>query len=267
MTDANFEYLRRLARENTGIELSDHKKEMIYSRLVRRIRMLKMSSFDSYCRYLAANMDKELTDFINAITTNLTSFFRENHHFEYLRQTVLPELKERNRHLRKVRIWSAGCSTGEEAYSLAMILSLAGFDSGWELRVMATDLDSSVITHAKAGVYAKDRFEHMSPDRMQRFFTPSGDGAYYTIKPSLAQMVTFRQMNLLQSWPIVGPFDLIFCRNVVIYFSKETQHTLFDRFAGILAENGYLFIGHSESLHGVSDRFESLGRTIYRKVR
>lgn len=267
MTERNFEFLRKLARENTGIELSDHKKEMIYSRLVRRIRFLKLGSFDHYCDYLNTHTAAELTDFINAITTNLTSFFRENHHFEFLKATVFPQIRANNRISKRLRIWSAGCSTGEEPYSIAMSIMEGGFDTGWDAKILATDLDSNVVAHGSAGLYDKERVEGIGKERIQKWFTPSVDGQQYQVKPPLQQLISFKQLNLLQSWPMSGPFDVIFCRNVVIYFSKDTQKTLFDRYANMLADGGYLFIGHSESLYGVSDRFESLGRTIYRKIK
>lgn len=272
MTDKDFEFIRKLAHEHTGIVLTDHKREMIYSRIVRRIRALKLKSFDDYCNYLQSHVGEELTHFINAITTNLTSFFRETHHFEFLRSTVFPELKQKRAKEKRVRGWSAGCSTGEEPYSIAITMAEA-FDSTWDAKLLATDLDSNVLAHAQTGLYVADRVNQIDDQRQQKWFTqekqPTASGSQqdnlYRVKPSLQTMLSFKQLNLLGDWPMKGPFDFIFCRNVVIYFSKETQRILFDRYANMLSSDGYLFIGHSESLHGVTNRFESLGKTIYRK--
>ncbi|MEZ5505153.1 MAG: protein-glutamate O-methyltransferase [Gammaproteobacteria bacterium] len=270
MTDRDFEFIRTIARSRTGIELGDHKKEMIYSRIVRRIRSLDLGSFAEYCEYLEQNNDSELTPFINAITTNLTAFFRENHHFEYLAKTVFPEIKRRHTGDRRIRIWSAGCSTGEEPYSIAMTLHQHFGSERWDARILATDLDTNVLSHGRNGIYGRDRMTGMSEDLLRKYFqvqrgaNPEDDR--YRAKEFLRDYIRFNQLNLLESWPMSGPFDIIFCRNVVIYFSKETQKTLFDRYADILRPGGYLFIGHSESLHGVSRRFESLGRTIYRRI-
>lgn len=271
MTDRDFAFIRSLAKKHTGIELGDHKKEMIYSRIVRRIRSLRLDSFASYCAYLESNLEQELTDFINAITTNLTSFFRESHHFDFLGDTVLPELKERRQMEKRIRIWSAGCSTGEEPYSLAMVLHEAMKNtSGWNARILATDLDSNVVAHGRAGIYSGERFANVDSKLVNKYFSRVSDTTVsegsLVAGQELKQYITFNRLNLLGQWPMKGKFDVIFCRNVVIYFSKETQRTLFDRYADILNPDGYLFIGHSESLHGVSRRFESLGRTIYRKV-
>ena len=270
MTDTDFAFIRTLAKDKTGIELGDHKKEMIYSRIARRIRALRLNSFVDYCGYLEQNLDAELTDFVNAITTNLTAFFRESHHFEFLKSTVLPELKQKHRVSKRVRIWSAGCSTGEEPYSLAMTLKEAGLGSGgWNAKVLATDLDSNVVAHGRNGVYGADRLKGLESKIVKSYFSPCADKGgqqCYQVNDDIRSFITFNRLNLLNEWPMKGKFDVIFCRNVVIYFSKDTQRVLFDRYANLLNPDGYLFIGHSESLHSVSKRFESLGRTIYRKV-
>ena len=270
MTDADFEFIRKLSKEKTGIELGDHKKEMIYSRIVRRIRQLKKGSFTEYCRFLETDGEQELTHFVNAITTNLTSFFREGHHFEYLKDQVLPELKKLHSRDKKIRIWSAGCSTGEEPYSIAMTLSGACKIPEWNAKILATDLDTNVVAHGKRGIYARDRVDGLPPSIVKNHFSHYAGSrpneSVYEVDEDIKKYVTFNKLNLLGNWPMKGQFDVIFCRNVVIYFNKETQRQLFDRYANILAPNGYLFIGHSESLHGVTKRFESLGRTIYRKI-
>ncbi len=268
MSDADFRFIQQIAKERTGIELGNHKREMIYSRIVRRIRVLKLQDFDSYCRYLEQNPDAELTNFINAITTNLTAFFREKHHFDYLLETALPEIKKRNQSTKRIRIWSAGCSTGEEPYSLAMTLHRALGREKWDAKILATDLDTNVVAHGRRGVYAKERVEGLPDAVVREYFQPvqQGNSLAYEVHDEIKSYITFNHLNLLGPWPMKNSFDIIFCRNVVIYFSKDTQRTLFDRYANVLKEDGYLFIGHSESLHGVSKRFDSLGKTMYRKT-
>jgi chemotaxis protein methyltransferase CheR len=267
MTDDNFHVIAALSLKYTGIVLSDHKKQMVYSRLARRIRALKLHTFEEYCELINQPKSQELSDFINAITTNLTSFFRENHHFEYLENTVFKDLKLKNKDSKKVRIWSAGCSTGEEPYSLAMTVARS-FPSGWDVRILATDLDSEVLNKAKQGLYNVDRVEGLDSAISKRWFLKSRDQSNtdVQVKKELQEYITFNRLNLLESpWPMKQKFDVIFCRNVVIYFNKDTQKTLFGRYADQLKDDGHLFIGHSESLHNVSDRFKSLGQTIYQK--
>lgn len=266
MSKENFCVIQKVAYDLTGIQLGEHKKNMVYSRLSRRLRSLDLKTFDPYCDILKCRDHPELGDFINAITTNLTSFFRENHHFEYLKNTVLPELIRKHQKDKRIRIWSAGCSVGEEPYSIAMVVREKVHPS-WDVKLLATDLDTNVVAHGKAGVYESDRIESVSDERKKKWFSCSSDGGSVKVKPSLQELITFKSLNLLEKWPIKGPFDVIFCRNVVIYFDKETQKKLFDRYADLLAPGGYLFIGHSESLHRVSDRFKSLGKTMYQKIR
>lgn len=267
-TDQNFEQLRRIAFEHTGIVLGENKRQMMYGRLARRIRQLGLASFDDYCARLERDPDGEVGELINAITTNLTAFFRENHHFEHLAGTALPEILAANAASRRLRIWSAGCSTGEEPYSIAMTLAETANLSGWDARILATDIDTNVVAKADAGVYAAERVQGMEPRRVKRWFeTGGGEGAgrLRVVRP-LCDLIAFRPLNLLGPWPMRGPFDVIFCRNVVIYFDKEAQRQLFARYADILAPHGYLYIGHSETLFKISDRFRAIGGTIYRKL-
>jgi len=266
MSQKNFDQVKEVAYALTGIKLTDHKKNMIYSRLARRIRQRGLNSFDDYCHLLNQQGNDEATEFVNAITTNLTSFFRENHHFEYLKNSVFPELIKKNSASRRVRVWSAGCSTGEEPYSIAICLSEQMPIGSWDIKVLATDLDTNVVAHAKRGVYQDDRIESIDEGRSRKWFLRDANGSEVRVKRSLQELITFKPLNLLERWPMKGPFDVIFCRNVVIYFDKETQKKLFNRYADMLAPGGYLFIGHSENLHKVCNRFESLGKTIYRKI-
>ena len=268
-TESMFDQIRQLVKRHTGIVLSDGKQDMVYGRLTRRLRALELADFDSYMKIIEREDEQELIHLVNAITTNLTSFFREGHHFEYLKSTIFPHLLEQNADSRKIRIWSAGCSTGEEPYSLAMTVRdfFADYD-GWDVRIVATDLDSNVVEKAKAGIYDIARVEGVSSE-YKKSWMQRGKGAksdLVKMKPALQSLITFKQLNLLHGWPIKGPIDIIFCRNVVIYFDKDTQRELFSRYADVLNEDGYLFIGHSENMFNVCDRFESLGQTIYQRI-
>jgi len=267
MTDSDFNAIAELAGEHTGIVLGPHKRNMVYGRIARRIRALGLSSFKQYIEFLKNNPKDEMSNFINAITTNLTSFFREPHHFQYLQNELLPELRRLNAESRKIRIWSAGSSIGQEAYTIAMTIVRANFPSNWDIKILATDLDSNVLDTGRRGVYPIDHIDQLDPAIVKQFFRKSTDGRSVQVSDELRNMVSFKRLNLLEKWPMKGPFDLIFCRNVVIYFNKDTQRVLFDRYANYLRSDGRLFIGHSENLSGVCDRFQSLGQTIYRKMR
>lgn len=268
-TNDDFDFLRKLANSRTGIVVGDDKFDMFYSRLSRRVRNLKLNNFAEYCEYLKSGEDQaELTELVNAITTNLTAFFRENHHFEYLRDHALPDRMRLNGSDRKIAIWSAGCSTGEEPYSLAMTLSEMPALRGWQVGLTATDIDSNVLAAAASGVYAGDRVRDLSESLLKRCFL-KGTGSQagkVKVKTLLRKMIEFRQLNLMDAWS-EEPRDIIFCRNVLIYFDKDSKRRLIERYAETLKPGGYLFIGHSESLYQITDRFELIGNTIYRKVR
>jgi chemotaxis protein methyltransferase CheR len=269
LTDANFRFLCKLANSHSGIVLTDAKRQMIYSRLVRRLRALRLASFDDYCEMLESGDPGEFIEFINAITTNLTAFFREMHHFEHLAQKVVPELLQQHAADRRIRIWSAGCSTGEEPYSLAMTLAetIPNIER-WDVKLLATDLDTNVLAKAASGIYDEKRVEGMARARLDRWFMrgTGGNSGSVCVRPELKQLISFKQLNLMEDWPMRGPFDVIFCRNVVIYFDKPTQRRLFERYADLMVPFGHLFIGHSENLFKVTERFEPLGQTIYRRV-
>ena len=265
----DFEHIRDLVGDRTGIVLSDHKIDMVYGRLSRRLRQLGIRKFAEYLSRLQGD-EKELVEFTNALTTNLTSFFREPHHFDYLRSTGLPNLIK-NRANKKLRIWSAGCSTGEEPYTIAMTVkeAMASYPN-WDVKILATDLDSNVVNRARSGIYSQDKVNGVDQTRIKKWFRKGrGDehAGQLKVASELQEMITFKQLNLMHDWPMKGPFDIIFCRNVVIYFNKDTQRELFDRYANYMADDGYLFVGHSESLHKVSDRFKLIGKTIYHKAR
>lgn len=268
-TDRDFNYIRKIIGESTGIVLADAKRQMVYGRLSRRLRELGLSDFKDYCEIVKQNNSPELTQFVNAITTNLTAFFRENHHFEYLKNTLLPELVKTNESSRRIRIWSAGCSTGEEPYSLAMVVSeFFASRPNWDVKILATDLDTNVLQKASNGLYELEKLEGISDQRKKKWLRKGRDAFKDKVKvsPELQELITFKQLNLLEDWPFKGPFDFIFCRNVVIYFSKDTQRTLVSRYADKLVSKGHLFLGHSESLFKVSDDFKLQGQSMYRKV-
>jgi chemotaxis protein methyltransferase CheR len=266
--EEDFQSLRALVKLLTGIHLSEQKRELVYGRLTRRLRALQLRSFAEYRERLQRD-GQEVAELCNAITTNLTSFFREPHHFQYLREHVLAPLAAGRSAGRRLRIWSAGCSTGEEPYSIAMtILEALPEAASWDVRILATDLDSDVLRRARRGVYPVERTRCLSPARLQRFFSERQEagGLCHQIAPEVAALVTFKQLNLIQALPMRGPLDAIFCRNVVIYFDKETQRELFVRIARLQRPRDLLFLGHSESLFKVCDSYALIGKTIHRRV-
>ncbi len=264
MSAEDFRRLSIFAYSQSGIVLSESKQEMVYSRLIWRLRTLGDKSFRDYLRRVENNVDGESTIFLNAITTNLTSFFRENHHFEFLKDTVIPELKRRLREERKIRIWCAAASTGEESYSLAIVFREAfASASDWDVNILATDLDSTVLETAQRGIYPVRHTEGMDEGRKKKWFRAHGEDKL-EVDESLKEMITFKQLNLMDKWPMLGVFNIIFCRNVIIYFDQVTRKKLFERMSTLIDGNSYLFLGHSENLMNVSDGFQSLGRTVYK---
>jgi chemotaxis protein methyltransferase CheR len=268
----DFNALRALVHQVTGISLADTKRNLVYGRLSRRLRALGLGSFAEYRQLLVAEPDGvEMVEFCNAITTNLTSFFRESHHFEYLRQhRLVPLANARPGH--RVRIWSAGCSTGEEPYSIAMTVCEAlgkGSDQALrvDLKILATDLDSDVLARARSGVYTPDHIKGLNTTQLGKFFDarPVEGQPRYAVKSAVSRLITFKQLNLMHDLPMRGPLDVIFCRNVVIYFDKDTQRRLFQRFARLQRPGDLLFIGHSESMFKVSEAYTLIGRTIYQR--
>jgi len=266
-TQEDFEYIKKLVHEESGINLSDAKQDMVYSRLARRVRALKIADFKQYCNYLDSHHQDELVHAINAITTNLTHFFRENHHFDLLKQQIIPEIVKQQPRGKRIRIWSAGCSTGEEPYSIAISLkdALPNY-SQWDCKILATDLDTNVIDTCNAGVYDNKRIEPIDERNAKRWFSPHPSHANRVIIDNeLKKDISFKQLNLINDWPVKGPFDVIFCRNVVIYFDKPTQQKLFARYYDLLAPSGYLLLGHSEQLGQIQEKFNALGKTSFQK--
>jgi len=267
-SEKDFHFIRDLISDRTDIVLADHKVDMVYGRLSRRLRELNLSSFDQYLSSLEHD-EKELINFINALTTNLTAFFREKHHFEFMASKLLPELIKTKRN-KRLRIWSAGCSSGEEPYTIAMTVKALIPDTlGWDAKILATDLDSNMVRKALNGIYTEHRVNGLTKEQLKKWVTKAqGDNSSKVeMSDDLRKLITFKQLNLMHEWPMKGPFDIIFCRNVLIYFNKETQAMLFDRYADMLADDGHLFIGHSESMYKICDRFQLLGKTIYKKIK
>ncbi|VAX11662.1 Chemotaxis protein methyltransferase CheR [hydrothermal vent metagenome] len=265
LSKKDFNKIREIVKKRSGIVLSESKQNMVYSRLTKRLRALDLNSFNEYCSIIDDDSSDEMVDFTNAITTNLTAFFRENHHFEFLADKLIPHLLKHKME-RKIRIWSAGCSSGEEPYSIAMVM-MENIPADYDIKILATDLDTNMVNTAKQGIYTQERVEGLGRSRL-RNWVKKGRGEHQgmiRISQTIRDVITFKQLNLMLGWPMKGEFDFIFCRNVVIYFDKPTQRILFDRYANLLAPNAHLFIGHSESLNNVSDRFKLLGQTIYKK--
>ena len=270
-TDDDFNFLSELAAKTAGINLTTDKRELVYGRVSKRLRILDIDNFKDYCKLLKKKNSEESLHFINSITTNVTSFFRENHHFEYLADNVIPDIIKSNAGLStpRLRIWSAGCSTGEEPYSIAMVLreNISDIDN-WDAKILATDLDSNVLKTAKQAIYPLDRVKQVSIERKKRWMQ-MGCGENQDsikIKEEIRQLVHFKQLNLTEPWPVQGTFDCIFFRNVAIYFKRPTQTSILNRFADHQQINGKLFVGHSESLIGISQRYQSTGQTIHKKV-
>ncbi|MDF2182578.1 protein-glutamate O-methyltransferase CheR [Neptuniibacter sp. CAU 1671] len=264
-THAHFVKVKDELYDYAGIVLAEHKMDMAYNRLVRRLRELRLNSFEDYFRYLDQHPE-EFTQFINALTTNLTAFFRERHHFEFITQRILPELAAKSQ--RSLRVWSAGCSLGEEPYSIAITLQDAMLTRGWDMKILATDIDSKVLASAQSGEYSFDRVKAL-PDATLRKWFLRGKGSragQVKVRQPLQDMITFRHLNLMHEWPMKTAFDIIFCRNVMIYFDQATQSRLLNRMASLLTPGGYLFVGHSESLARTTTEFALVGGTTYRKV-
>lgn len=270
LTDREFLLFRELIYRETGINLSDKKKKLIVARLSKRLRALGLESFTGYYQYLkeSPEADNEIVNLINRVTTNKTDFFREMHHFDFLRQDLFPRMAAAGRKTgsRRLRIWSAGCSSGEEPYSLAMT-ALEAFkaERGWDIRILATDLDTEILQKAIAGSYPAQALAPVPRDYVSRYFSRTGEN--YVVGDACKSIVAFRKLNLISgTFPMKHPFDIIFCRNVIIYFDAKTKDALLTRYHSHLKNDGHMFIGHSESLMHMKDKFRFLKHTVYQKV-
>lgn len=266
ITSQEYERFRGLIYTESGISLSDHKQTLLVSRLSKRLRELGLSTFSEYYdRVTEDPTGEEFTRMLDLISTNKTDFFREPKHFDFLRERILPELEG----VKTIRVWSSACSTGEEPYSIAIALYEGVQNPAqWEFKILASDLSTRVLAKAASGIYDDERVQNVPADVVRRHFLRGrGDSAgLVKVKPHLAAIVRFRRLNLMDDrFPIKQPLDLIFCRNVMIYFDRPTQERLVNKFHDYLKPGGYLFIGHSESLQWVHHPFRSLAPTIYRK--
>ncbi|HEX7109961.1 MAG TPA: protein-glutamate O-methyltransferase [Aestuariivirga sp.] len=266
MLDRQFDFFRDLAKAQAGIILPDYKRNMVYRRVSKRLAALKLRDFGAYQEFLLAPENAaEIEFFVNALTTNKTEFFRENHHFEHLAAVVLPGLVKRRDTSRKLRIWSAGCSSGQEPYSIAITLAEAIADlARWDAKILATDIDTQMIEHGRRGTYPATEILPVPMHLRQKYIDMQANSG--RMSEALRSLITFNQLNLHGSWPMTGKFDVVFCRNVIIYFDKPSQRELFDRFANLMVDGGYLYIGHSESLYKVTERFRSIGQSIYQRI-
>jgi chemotaxis protein methyltransferase CheR len=266
LTAEDFACLAGMLLADAGIALAASKATLLYSRLAKRLRALGLANFREYCELLAdSNQAEERGRMLAALTTNVTRFFREPHHFEHLRTQVLPPLLAAAQKGGRVRIWSAACSSGQEPYSIALtILGLLPDACRYDVKVLATDIDPNMVATGKAGRYSDDLLSAVPAALRQRWLRPCPDGM--EVGDEMRRLVGFRELNLIGDWPMRGPFDAILCRNVVIYFAEDTQARIWSRFAPLLAPAGYLYIGHSERLSGpAAPGFETVGITTYRR--
>lgn len=268
LSDAEYKDICALVYQHTGILLTEEKRKLAYARFSKRLTALKLTSFRDYCALIKNNDQAELVNFTNAITTNLTSFFREPHHFERLREHIMPALMAGT--AKKIRIWSAGCSSGEEPYSIAITLLKAFPDiSSRDIKILATDVDSGMLGTAARGIYSARAVSGLEASMLSEWFTAGTlHGAKaYKVNPPARNLIAFKKLNLMdQLWPMRGRFDVIFCRNVLIYFDRGTQAGLFKRFSMLQNAGDHLIIGHSETIKGLSADYKNTGRTTYVKI-
>jgi chemotaxis protein methyltransferase CheR len=270
-SEADFRSLAQLAYEHAGIALADSKRNLVYSRLSRRVRTLGLKSFKQYRDYLGRDDNEgEIENFINSISTNLTKFFRESHHFDHFR-THVAEAFARSTHgssARRLRVWSAGCSTGEEPYTIVVVLRKEIPDIlRHDARILATDIDTEVLAKAARGLYPQDSIDQIPKAYLPFFRETDGeeDAKSVVVERDVRSLIAFRRLNLMEAWPFKGQFDAIFCRNVMIYFDNPTKANLIERFTQQIKPGGWLYIGHSESLAGAHPGLKLMGRTIYRR--
>ncbi|GLX86541.1 chemotaxis protein methyltransferase [Thalassotalea loyana] len=266
LNNKQFEFLCQFIYDETGIVLTPTKVEMVHRRLSKLTKAKNFSSLEDYYQHFVTHQEEEKKDLVNALTTNLTRFFRENHHFDYLKDHFLPYLFERNSDTKRIRIWSSACSTGEEPYSLAMLLvqHFRTYIDSWDVKILATDIDTEVLNTAKEGIYSKLAMDDIPLEMRSKSVNLCG-ASQIEIKPNVRDLITFKNLNLLHEWPMKGPFDVIFCRNVIIYFDKATQQALFHRFHNYLSDGSILVLGHSESLGKSAGLYKNQGKTIFSK--
>ncbi len=265
LTPAQFETISRLLYQLCGIDLRQGKEGLVQARLAKRLRALGLADYDDYIAYVRRDASgRELVTMIDVLTTNKTSFFREPRHFDFLCQHVVPQLRARSRG----RIWSAGCSSGEEPYTIALVLreTLPDLDR-LDIKILATDISTPVLARAREATYEQDALAGLPSTLVHRYFTcvKPTPPRLYRVNDNVRALVRLARLNLMEPWPMKGPFDVIFCRNVVIYFDKPTQQKLVRRFWKLLRPGGFLFVGHSESLTTASHEFRYVQPAVYLK--
>ena len=269
-TKADFRKIAAIAYQHAGIHFDAGKESLVYSRLARRLRIIGLTDFSQYISILTgSDSENEVPHFVSALTTNTTRFFREHHHYEQLASEVLPPLLARARRGARVRLWSSACSSGEEAYCIAFtILDQCPEAAGLDIKILATDIDANVLDTARRGTYSAHSVTRLSPPILKKYLEPTQENtSLYRIRETVSRMVSFRQMNLALPWPVKGPFDAVFCRNVVIYFDAATQDRVWRQFASVIPVGGYLFTGHSERLSASAKPcFEIAGNTAHRRT-
>jgi chemotaxis protein methyltransferase CheR len=271
LSEKEFRLISDLVHDRCGINLHDGKKELVRARLAKRLREGGFHTFSDYLKHVAEDpTGQEFSILVDSLSTNLTKFFREDQHFDYLRESFLPRLlaSKQQRHDIRIRAWSAGCSSGEEPYSIAIVLLEALRDkSRWDVKLLATDVSTRILRQAQNGLYDTQRVAPIPLPLRNKYLVRMRDRGtdVYGVSDTLRNVIIFRYLNLMEDWPIKGPLDFIFCRNVMIYFDKPTQGTLINRFYDLLAPGGVLFTGHSESLTGIKHRFQYVQPTIYTK--
>lgn len=269
LTARDFSQIASIIHSEAGIVLAESKSNLVYSRLAKRLRSLGLDNFTAYCKLIAddtgAEGRAERQAMIAALTTNVTRFFREPHHFEHLKTKILPPVLARAKSGTPVRIWSAACSSGQEPYSIALtIMSLMPDAANYDIKILATDIDPNMIAHGEAGIYDAEALSPVAAELRQRWFTPHAGSGNFCVAPALRALVSFRQLNLIGTWPMRGKFQAIFCRNVVIYFDNDTQSRIWSRMAPLLAPGAALYIGHSERVSGPAEAsLSSDGITTY----
>nr|QIV52818.1 chemotaxis protein methyltransferase [uncultured bacterium] len=268
LPDRSYRKFSKLIYENCGINLHDGKREMVRARLSKRMRIIGCKNFEEYYRIITEDKSgKELVLMLDTVSTNLTSFFREEKHFKFLSDKTFPEYEKRS--CKSLRFWSAGCSSGEEPYSLAIWLyeHLSNLSS-YDIKITATDISTKVLSEAEKGIYATNKLEKMPKLQIRKYFQRGYDSqeGYFRIKHHIKEMIDFKRFNLVSTFDFGEYFDLIFCRNVMIYFNKETRKQLIDKFYNSLKQGGYLFVGHAESLTGIDHRFKYVQPSVYRKT-
>ncbi len=267
-TADDFQQIATLIKDASGISLTESKVSLVYSRLAKRLRAKDIKTFREYCAFVKSDDGaEERNNMLNALTTNVTRFFREPHHFDILKSSVLPPLLAQAKRGGRVRIWSSACSSGEEPYSIALtLLSLLPDAASYDIKILATDIDKNILDRAQNGVYRTSNVEPVPTNLQKKYFNKVGSaGEELCVNDTVKKLITFRPLNLIRPWPVKGPFDFVFCRNVVIYFEEDTQQELWQKYYNVLTPGGWLFIGHSERVTGpAAAAFSSEGMTAYR---